>query len=73
MITLTSGLGRRGMQVEIDKEDYRTVYIDGNDMCMYCEQQYGCPLIECLANGLVTATSGINVLDCTHYRMFNGQ
>ena len=36
--------------LEIDDEDYRTVYVDLNDRCVYCEQQYGCPLIECLAN-----------------------
>ena len=61
------------MHVEIEDEDYRSVVIDMDDKCMYCEQQYGCPLIECLANGLVEATSeGINVLDCAHYRMFDG-
>jgi hypothetical protein len=72
MTILISGLGRRDMEVEIDDEDYRTVYINKTDRCVYCEQQYGCPLIECLANGLVEATSGgINILDCAHYRMFD--
>ena len=62
------------MEVEIDDDDNRTVYIDrGIDICVYCEQQYGCPLIECLGNGLVTATEPINVLDCAHFKMFNGQ
>lgn len=62
------------MEVEIDlEEDNRTVLIDRDDICVYCEQQYGCPLIECLANGLVTATEPIKVLDCAHFRMFNGQ
>lgn len=74
MINPISGLGRRDMKVEIDDEEYKTVYIERDDICIYCEQQYGCPLIECLANGLVEATSGgINVLDCAHYKMFNGQ
>lgn len=61
------------MLVEIDdEENFRTVYIEQADSCMYCEMQYGCPLIECLANGLVEATSGgINVVDCAHYKMFN--
>lgn len=61
------------MEVEIDDEDdYRMVYINNGDRCYSCEQQYGCPLIECLSNGLVEATSGgINVVDCAHYRMFN--
>ena len=73
MIILISGLVRRDMLVEIDdEEDFRTVYIEPTDSCMYCEMQYGCPLIECLANGLVEATSGgINVVDCAHYKMFN--
>lgn len=59
------------MEVEIDDE-FRSVVLNREDICMYCEQQYGCPLIECLANGLVEATSGgINVRDCTHYKMFD--
>lgn len=58
------------MEVEID-DGYRSVVIDRNDICIYCEQQYGCPLIECLANGLVEATSDINVVDCAHYKMFD--
>jgi len=62
------------MEVELDKEeDFRTVYINKDDICMYCEQQYGCPLIECLANGLVEAKEPIMVIDCRHYKMFNGQ
>lgn len=61
------------MEVVIDEEEnYRTVYINKDDVCVYCEQQYGCPLIECLSNGLVEATSDILVKDCAHYRMFNG-
>ena len=59
------------MEVEIDEEDYRTVYIDKDDICVYCEQQYGCPLIECLSNGLVTATEPIHVIDCVHFKMFD--
>lgn len=74
MIIHIFGLERSGMEVEIDNEEYRSVIINRDDICIYCEQQYGCPLIECLANGLVEATSGgINVLDCAHFRMFNGQ
>ena len=69
MIIHISGLERSGMEVEIDDE-FRSVVINRDDICIYCEQQYGCPLIECLANGLVEATSGgINVLDCAHYKM----
>ena len=60
------------MEVEYDEEEgFRTVYIDKDDICMYCEQQYGCPLIECLSNGLVTANEPIKVLDCRHYLKFD--
>ena len=59
------------MEVETE-EGFRSVILDKDDACIYCEQQYGCPLIECLANGLVTATSEIKVVDCAHYKMFNG-
>lgn len=62
------------MEVELDEEEnLRTVYVSKDDICVYCEQQYGCPLIECLGNGLVTATEPIQVLDCAHFKMFNGQ
>ena len=61
------------MEVEIDREDNRTVYITKNDICVYCEQQYGCPLIECLSSGLVTAAEPIDVLDCAHFKIFNGE
>lgn len=63
------------MEVLIEEYDdgvNRTVYLDKQDICMWCEQQYGCPLIECLANGLVEATSDIKVVDCAHYIKFNG-
>lgn len=59
------------MEIEIDEEDFRTVYIDKDDICMYCEQQYGCPLIECLSSGLVKATEPIVVKDCAHFKMFD--
>ena len=52
-------------------EDDRTVFVDKGDICYYCENQYGCPLIECLNNGLVTATEPIEVLDCAHFKIFN--
>lgn len=62
------------MELQVDKDDdFRTVFLDADDICVYCEQQYGCPLIECLSNGLVTATEPIKVLDCAHFKMFNGQ
>ena len=57
------------MEVEIE-DGYRSVMLNETDRCVGCEQQYGCPLIECLANGLVEATSGIDVIDCAHYKMF---
>lgn len=60
------------MEVEIDREDNRTVYINDNDICIHCEQRYGCPLIECLSSGLVTATEPIDILDCAHFKIFNG-
>lgn len=47
-----------------------TVFVDTNDLCVYCEKRYGCPLIECLGNGLVTATEPIEVLDCAHFKAF---
>lgn len=59
------------MELEIDEEGNRTVYLNNYDMCMYCEQQYGCPLIECIANGLVKPTSDIEVYGCAHYKMFD--
>ena len=59
--------------IEGDDEDiYRTVYLDKDDICIYCEQQYGCPLIECLSNGLVEAQDDIKVVDCAHYLKFDG-
>lgn len=59
--------------LEGDEEDIsRTVYLDKQDICVWCEQQYGCPLIECLANGLVEPTSDIRVVDCVHYIKFDG-
>lgn len=46
----------------------RTVYLDKEDMCWDCKQQYGCPLIECLANGLVIPTVlNINVAECRNF------
>lgn len=61
------------MEVEINEDDLsRSVFIDKNDICVYCEQQYGCPLIECLSSGLVEAISGgIKVTDCAHFKMFD--
>lgn len=60
--------------VEEYKDDInRTVYLDKDDICLWCEQQYGCPLIECLSNGLVIAEEPIRVLECEHYRMFDGK
>lgn len=78
MIDLISGSVKKGidsMEVIIEEdggEDFRTVYLDKDDICIYCEQQYGCPLIECLSNGLVEATSDIKVIDCAHYLKFDG-
>ena len=54
-----------------EDEVSRTVYLDKEDICMWCEQQYGCPLIECLANGLVEPASDIRVVDCAHYIKFD--
>ena len=54
------------------EDDSRTVYLDKDDICVWCEEQYGCPLIECLSNGLVEATSDIKVKECAHYQRFNG-
>lgn len=60
------------MELEIDNEGNRTVYINKRDICVYCEQQYGCPLIECLANGLVDINcEAIDVVDCQHYKMLD--
>lgn len=64
------------MEVELDygnePEDIeRTVYLNQDDICIDCQQQYGCPLIECLANGLVEQTQPIKVVDCRHYFKFN--
>lgn len=59
------------METEIDNEGNRTVYINGGDVCIYCEQQYGCPLIECLSAGLVTQDERIDVIDCQHFKMLD--
>ena len=61
--------------IEDDGEEItRTVYLNKDDICVWCEQQYGCPLIECLSNGLVESVEGgIRVSDCAHYVKFNGQ
>jgi len=59
------------MEVELDNEDFKTVYIDKDDICIYCEQQYGCPLIECLSNGLVELVEPIRVTDCEHFVRFD--
>lgn len=62
------------METELYEDDdkvKRTVYIDNEDVCMYCEQQYGCPLIECLAEGLVEQSEPIRVCDCRHYKMMD--
>ena len=55
------------------QEEYRTIYLDKDDICIWCEQQYGCPLIECLSNGLVNmADEDIKVSDCSHFLKFDG-
>lgn len=59
------------METEIDNEGNRTVYINSKDICVWCEQQYGCPLIECLSLGLVEQNDGIEVTDCRHFVMFD--
>lgn len=51
-----------------DGEVNRSVNIDIEDMCWDCKQRYGCPLIECLANGLVIPTvPDINVVECRNF------
>ena len=59
------------MEVEIEELDderiNRSVMVSDNDMCWDCKNQYGCPLIECLANGLVVPTDEILVLECHHF------
>lgn len=78
MIDLIFGLVKKGIDsmeciIEEDgKDTFRTVYLNKDDICIYCEQQYGCPLIECLSNGLVEATSDIKVIDCAHFAKFDG-
>lgn len=57
------------METDIDNEGNRTVYINNNDICISCNNQYGCPLIECLSNGLVEQDERINVVDCQHYQL----
>ena len=41
------------MEVSNNEYENPTTYIDSNDICMVCKNQYGCPLIECLNRGLV--------------------
>lgn len=59
------------MEVEIeeygDQTATRTVYITEDDKCSSCNARYGCPLIECLSNGLVIPTTDIKVVDCEHF------
>lgn len=56
---------------EMDGSVNRTVMLSSDDQCIWCEQQYGCPLIECLANGLVFADDEFNIIDCVHYKMMD--
>lgn len=53
---------------ELDDEQInRSVMVSDKDMCWDCKNQYGCPLIECLANGLVEPTNEILVVECHHF------
>lgn len=55
------------MEVVTDN-DNRSVYLNEDDICWNCKNRYGCPLVECLSNGLVEATSDILVKECAHYK-----
>lgn len=52
----------------ITDNDNRSVYLNNDDICWNCKNRYGCPLVECLSNGLVEATSDILVKECAHYK-----
>lgn len=61
------------MEVLKQSDDDITVFISQDDICDECSNRYGCPLIECLGNGLVTAAEPIDVLDCAHFIPFNNK
>ena len=70
MISLTFGLGRIGLDsMEFETNEYNepTLYLDFDDLCWLCKNQYGCPLIECINLGLVVPTGDIKVGKCELY------
>lgn len=56
------------MQFDINEDGIETTYLNDDDICWICENQYGCPLIECLNRGLVIPTEDIQVRDCALFR-----
>lgn len=57
------------MEVSNNEYENPTVYIDLEDMCWSCINQYGCPLIECLNRGLVVmGDDDITIAECELYK-----
>lgn len=52
------------MQYDVNEDNIYTVFVNDDDICWCCKNQYGCPLIECINRGLVIPTEDIMVKDC---------
>lgn len=58
------------MEVSSNEYENPTTYIDSDDICIDCKNQYGCPLIECLNLNLVQAFEPFTVKDCKLFEEF---
>lgn len=56
------------MQYDVNEDNIYTVFVNDDDICWCCKNQYGCPLIECINRGLVIPTEDIMVKDCKLFR-----
>lgn len=52
------------MEVSINEEGQPTTYLDSDDSCFFCKNQYGCPLIECINRGIVQMDEPIIITEC---------
>lgn len=56
------------MEFDVNELGVETTYLNEDDLCWTCKNQYGCPLIECLNRGLVIPTEDIIVTECELYK-----
>jgi len=52
------------MEISYNELDEPTVYLDDDDSCFICRNQYGCPLIECLNRNIVSMEEPIIITEC---------